>query len=67
MCPLRCWPEIVLPLPLCLQGGAGGEHADRHTTDTTNMQSILDRNDLDELMAMVSADVDTVAVRQRLS
>jgi uncharacterized protein YraI len=40
---------------LCLQGGgSGGQFSDRHTTDMAgNMQSVLDRSDLDELMAMV--------------
>lgn len=39
-----------------LQGGgpSGGSHQGRHTTeDGPGMQSILERNDLDELMAMV--------------
>lgn len=38
-----------------MQGGnAGGNFQDRHTTDMGGgMQSILERNDLDELMAMV--------------
>ena len=35
------------------QGGRGGVGEGKHTTDTNNMQSVLDRNDLDELMAMV--------------
>lgn len=35
-------------------GGSGGQFSDRHTTDmASNMQSVLDRSDLDELMAMV--------------
>ena len=36
--------------------GSGAAGAARHTTDFgqgTNMQSVLERNDLDELMAMV--------------
>jgi len=38
------------------QGGgpSGGSHQGRHTTeDGPGMQSILERNDLDEIMAMV--------------
>lgn len=39
----------------CMQSGfGGGTYSDRHTTDMGGgMQSILERNDLDELMAMV--------------
>lgn len=49
-----CWPAANLQ-----GGGTGGNFQDRHTTDMGGgMQSILERNDLDELMAMVSqADV----------
>jgi hypothetical protein len=52
---LTCFSVLILPL---LQGFApvgGGSHQGRHTTeDGPGMQSILERNDLDELMAMVS-------------
>eukprot|EP00878_Enallax_costatus_P006164 GHUV01006462.1.p1 GENE.GHUV01006462.1~~GHUV01006462.1.p1 ORF type:complete len:220 (+),score=52.30 GHUV01006462.1:205-864(+) len=46
-------------------GGGGGNFADRHTTDMAGgMQSILERNDLDELMAMAElADRDFTAER----
>ena len=41
-------------LPLQNGGPSGGSHQGRHTTeDGPGMQSILERNDLDELMAMV--------------
>lgn len=42
----------------CLQGGqGGGSFQGRHTTDAgPGMQSVLERNDLDELMAMVRRD-----------
>lgn len=33
----------------------GGGREDKHTTESNNMQSVLDRNDLDELMAIVRA------------
>lgn len=48
------------------QGGghAGGAGEGKHTTETNNMQSVLDRNDLDELMAMADlADRDFTAER----
>lgn len=46
------------PQPLCLvhvlQGGPVTTSAMfRHTTDINNVQSVLERNDLEELMAMV--------------
>jgi hypothetical protein len=46
---------LLRALLLLLQGfPAGGSHQGRHTTeDGPGMQSILERNDLDELMAMV--------------
>jgi len=38
-----------------MQGKGGGDASSRHTTETgPKMQSVLDRNDLDEFMAMVS-------------
>lgn len=44
-------------------GGSGGQFSDRHTTDmASNMQSVLDRSDLDELMAMVGHACPLVAV-----
>jgi len=39
-----------------MQTGGGGLGAGKHTTEFgegSNMQSVLERNDLDELMAMV--------------
>ena len=49
-------------------GPSGGSHGGRHTTeDGPGMQSILERNDLDELMAMVRHTGYTVVcfLRQR--
>lgn len=51
--------SLLLPATI-LQGGfpTGASHQGRHTTeDGPGMQSILERNDLDELMAMVGAGV----------
>ena len=42
------------PWNMCLQNKAGnGAGSGRHTTESHNTQSVLDRNDLDEFMAMV--------------
>jgi len=39
---------------LCVRQGSKGEASNRHTTEMQpKMQSVLDRNDLDEFMAMV--------------
>ena len=57
------WYTPPPPFPvLHLQGGGptGGSHQGRHTTeDGPGMQSILERNDLDEIMAMVGHAAET--------
>eukprot|EP00879_Flechtneria_rotunda_P024293 GHRR01025747.1.p1 GENE.GHRR01025747.1~~GHRR01025747.1.p1 ORF type:complete len:161 (+),score=63.12 GHRR01025747.1:222-704(+) len=56
----------LFALAALVQGGAtGGSFQGRHTTDMgTGMQSILERNDLDELMALAElADRDFTAER----
>jgi hypothetical protein len=55
-------PSVLSLLLSCMQSGfGGGTFQDRHTTDMGGgMQSILERNDLDELMAMVSSSSSSI-------